>query len=323
MKKSTLLTGMAALLLALPSAAQEYPAKDRTITMIMPSSPGGGADTAARLFAPLMEKDLGVPIELINKPGASMQIGVSEALRAKPDGYTIFWSILPTQASIYLDPERKATFGRKDIQTIGNAYGAPFAVSVLATSPYQTIQDVIAAAKAKPKEVRSGTTGFMSTGHFANIEFQRAVGVEMATVNFQGGGPQITALLGGHIGVAFNSIGELLTHQKAGTIRVLAVMDDERSDFLPGVKTLKELGINAKPIGSFVGLAAPAGVSKEVIKVLSDSLRKATQDPHAKERMDTLGNTIQYLDAQGYDAFWTNFDENLKPLIAIAKEQSK
>jgi len=323
MKKLILLVGAAILFLASPVIAQDYPAKGKTITMIVPSSAGGGTDTAARLIAPVMEKDLGVPIEVVNKPGASMQIGVTEALRARPDGYTIFWSILPTQASIYLDPARQAAFERKDIQNIANFYGAPFAVSVLANSPYQTVQDLVAAAKADPKKIRSGTTGFMSTGHFANIEFQRAAGVEMATVNFQGGGPQLTALLGGHIDVGFNSIGELLTHLKAGTIRILAVMDNEPSDFLPGVPTLKSVGINANPIGSYVGISASADVPKAIVDVLAKSLGRGAQDPHVKERMASFGNTIMYMNPQQYTAYWNDFDESLKPLIAIAKEQSQ
>src|SRR3954462_13155550 len=109
MKKNfqMLLVGAAMLALAPAVFAQVYPAKGRIITTIVPSTAGGGTDTAARLVAPLMEKDLGVPVQVVNKPGASMQIGVTEVALAKPDGYTLLWSVLPTAASIYLDPERK------------------------------------------------------------------------------------------------------------------------------------------------------------------------------------------------------------------------
>src|SRR5688572_5442346 len=173
-KKWILLATTAAMLALSPAAfAQEYPAKGRTISGIVPSTAGGGTDTAARLISPIMEKDLGVPMQVVNKPGASMQIGATEVAMAKPDGYTLLWLVLPTVASIYLDPERKATFGRKDIQPIGMMYGAPFAVFVQASSPYKTIQDVVEAAKANPGKIKSGTTGHMSTGHFANLEFQR------------------------------------------------------------------------------------------------------------------------------------------------------
>ena len=103
-----------------PAAAgtAEYPAKGRTITIIVPSTAGGGTDTATRLIAPILEKDLGVPIQIVNKPGASMQIGLTQVAVAKPDGYTLVMSVLPTAASIYLDPGRKATFTRKNLQPI-------------------------------------------------------------------------------------------------------------------------------------------------------------------------------------------------------------
>ena len=232
-------------------------------------------------------------------------------------------SVLPTQLGIYLDPARGASYGRDDFQAIGNVYGAPFAVFVNAESKYQTVQELVAAAKAKPKKVTGGTSGFMSTGHYAKVVFEQAAGVDLATVNFQGGGPALTALLGGHIDVVFGSIGELLENERAGTIRILAVMDDERSDFLPHVPTLKEQGINANPMGSYVGVSASAKVPQDVIKVLADSLKRATEDPHVKQRMKELGNTIMYKDPAQYTEYWNMFEKNLKPLVAIAKEQSK
>ncbi|MEO8305394.1 MAG: tripartite tricarboxylate transporter substrate binding protein [Betaproteobacteria bacterium] len=301
--------------------AQDYPAKGRPITTIVPSTAGGGTDTAARLVAPLMEKDLGVPVQVVNKPGASMQIGVTEVALAKPDGYTLLWSVLPTAASIYLDPERKAAFARKDLQPIGMVYGAPFAIFVLASSPYKTIQDVIAAAKANPGKVKSGTTGHMSTGHFANIEFQRGANIRMATVHFQGGGPELTAVLGGHIDVGFNSIGELLGQVKTGNIRVLAVMDDQESEYLPGVKTLAAQGVKANAIGSDIGLSAPAGVPKEIITKLTVSLKKAMNDEGFRKSMAEQGNTVKYLDPEQYRVFWNDVDAKYAPLIELAKQK--
>lgn len=322
MKAWILTFGAAMLALTPPLAAQEFPAGGRTITMIVPSSAGGGTDTVARLVAPLMERDLGTPIEVVNRPGASMQIGLTQAANAAPDGYTLVWSVLPTAASVYLDEERGADFARDDLRPIGMVYGAPFAVSVQAESPYETIEDLIEAARERPGQLRSGTTGFMSTGHFANIAFQQGADVEMATVNFQGGGPQLTALLGGHIDVGFNSIGELLTHVRAGSIRVLAVMDDDESEFLPGVPTLASAGVDAS-IGSYIGLSAPAAVPDEIIDRLGESLAQAMEDEGFRQTMGDLGNTLMYLDADDYTAFWDRADEQLVPLIEAAKAQAE
>ena len=189
------------------------------------------------------------------------------------------------------------------------------------SSPYKTIQDVIDAAKANPGKVRSGTTGHMATGHFANLEFQRGAGVRMATVHFQGGGPALTALLGGHIDVAFNSIGELLTPLKNGQIRILAVMDDKESEFLPGVKTLAALGVKANPIGSDIGLAAPAGVPKEIVAKLSATLKKAMNDESLQKEHGRARQHGALLDPDEYGKFWDDVDTKYAPLIELGEER--
>jgi tripartite-type tricarboxylate transporter receptor subunit TctC len=318
------LASLTALLTISGSAqAQDYPAKGRVITTIVPSTAGGGTDTAARLAAPLLEKELGVPVEIVNKPGASMQIGLTEVTRAKPDGYTLVWSVLPTAASIYLDPDRQASFKRDSLAPIAMYYGAPFGIVVLGDSPYKTLKDLVEAAKADPGKLKSGTTGFMSTGHFANIAFQQGTDTKMATVNFQGGGPQLTALLGGHIDVGFNSIGELLPSHKSGTVRIIAVMDDTRSDLIPDVPTVDEAGFTVASIGSDIGLSAPAGTPQPIIDRLAAAMHKATQDPALKARMLELGNTLKYLGPAEYAKFWDAVDERFKPLITEAKKQGQ
>lgn len=324
MKKALLLSIAGVLALTAPTLAQDYPQKGRTITTIVPSTAGGGTDTAARLIAPLMEKDLGVPIEIVNKPGASMQIGLTEVASAKPDGYTLVWSVLPTAASIYLDPERKSPFKRASLTPIGLYYGAPFGIVVLANSPYKTLKDLVEAAKANPNKLKAGTSGFMATGHFAVLAFENGTDTKMATVNFQGGGPQLTALLGGHTDASFQSIGEVVSHQKAGTVRVLAVMGDQRSELMPDVPTTSEAGFSKiEPIGSDIGLSAPAGTPPAIIQRLTESLKKAMQDPALKARMTELGNTLEYKDPAQYAEFWNQVDARFAPLIKAARAQGQ
>ncbi|WP_306222874.1 Bug family tripartite tricarboxylate transporter substrate binding protein [Bosea beijingensis] len=313
----------AGLVLATGAQAQDFPIKGRPIVTIVPSTAGGGTDTAARVAAPLLEKELGVPVEVVNKPGASMQIGHTEGANARKDGHTLTWVVLPTAASIYLDAERQSSFKRDSLTPIALYYGAPFGIVVKGDSPYKSLKDLVEAAKAAPGKVRSGTTGFMSSGHFANIAFQQGAGVRMATVNFQGGGPQLTAVLGGHIDVGFNSIGELLTQHKAGSIRIIAVMDETRSELIPDVPTTKEAGFEVAPIGSDIGLAAPAGTPQPIIDRVNAAMAKITQDPALKARMLELGNTVKYLDSKDYGKFWDAVDARFKPLIDEAKKQGK
>ena len=329
MRKALLLSVTIASMFALatPVSAQgTYPEKGRTITTIVPSTAGGGTDTAARMMAPLLEKELGVPVEVVNKPGASMQIGLTFVTQAKPDGYTLIWSVLPTSASIYLDPERqsKSPYKRESLTPIGLYYGAPFAIVVQGSSPYKTLKDLVDAAKANPGKLKVGTSGFMATGHYAALAFANGADITTATVNFQGGGPQLTALLGGHLDATTQSIGELISHMKAGTIRVLAVMSETRDESMPDVPTTTEAGFpKIEPIGSDIGLSAPAGTPPEIIQRLSEALKKGTEDPSVKARMTELGNTLKYKDPQQYKEFWDQYDARYKPLVEAARKQGQ
>jgi tripartite-type tricarboxylate transporter receptor subunit TctC len=323
MRKTVMISLAAGFALMGAAAAQEFPIKGRPIVTIVPSTAGGGTDVAARIAAPLLEKELGVPVEVLNRPGASMQIGLTEGANARKDGHTLTWSVLPTAASVYLDEERKSPFKRDSLTPIAMYYGAPFGIVVRGDSPHKTLKDLVEAAKGAPGKLRSGTTGFMSTGHFANIAFQNGAALRMATVNFQGGGPQLTALLGGHIDVGFNSIGELLTQHKTGGVRIIAVMDKSRSELIPEVPTTTEAGFNVEPIGSDIGLSAPTGTPQPIIDRISEAMRKIMQDPALKARMLELGNTVTYMGPQDYARFWDGVDARFKPLIEAAKKQGQ
>jgi tripartite-type tricarboxylate transporter receptor subunit TctC len=253
-----------------------------------------------------------------------MQIGASYVAQAKPDGYTLIWSVLPTLASIYLDPERKSPFKRDSLTPIALYYGAPFAIVVRGESPYKTLKDLVDAAKANPGKLKVGTSGFMATGHFAALAFEKGSDIKIATVNFQGGGPQLTALLGGHIDASTQSMGELMSHKKAGTIRVLAMMSEQRDEHMPDVPTSAEAGFpGIEPIGSDIGLSAPAGTPPEIIQRLSAALKKGTEDPAVKTRMSELGNTLEYMDSKQYVEFWNKADARYKPLVEAAREQAQ
>jgi tripartite-type tricarboxylate transporter receptor subunit TctC len=304
------------------AANVEYPTKGKTITAIVPSSAGGGSDTIARAVTPLMEKDLGTPIQIVNKPGAGMQIGLTGALASKPDGYNLVWTILPTTLSVYLDPDRHATFGRKDIHNIALVTDGPFVISVLASSPYKALKDLIDAAKANPYKIKIATTGYLSTGHLGAVELQRVLGVRMAPVHFEGGGPALTALLGGHVDVSLNSLGEVLQQNRAGTIRIFGTLDKVESRFLPGVKTLESQGYKVY-VSSSVGLSAPTGIPNAYADILAKSVKKAMENEDFKKFMENRGETLRYLDPAQYAAYCVQNEALYMPLIEIAKKDQK
>jgi tripartite-type tricarboxylate transporter receptor subunit TctC len=161
----------------------------------------------------------------------------------------------------------------------------------------------------------------LSTGHLASVGFQRSVDIKLATVNFQGGGPQLTALLGGHIDVAFNTIGEVLPQSKGGTLRILGVMSD--GPHASGVPTIKSQGFPTETLSVNVGVVGPAGMPKDIVAILSNSLKKALEDPAIKAAMIDTSSTPNYLTPEEYSAHWDRIEARFKPLIDLAKQDGK
>lgn len=304
-----------------PEKTVDFPTKGKVITFIVPYDAGGATDLAARMIATLMEKDLGVSVQIVNKPGAGSQVGVTELSLAKPDGYTIGVTSFPAVITTYLDPSRQAAFSRKSFELIGSFMVNPVVSSVAADSPYKTLRELVDAAKANPGKIRAGTTGILGPSHLGLLMLQKATGIQLATVHFTGGAPEMTALLGGHIDVADNIVPEVLSPNKAGQIRPLGVMDKTESSYLPGVKTFEA---QSYPVVSTspVGVSAPAGTPKEIVKIFADSMKKATNAPEFKSKMVEMGYMTLDPDPDAFSKLWDETETQIKPLMELAaKEQ--
>ncbi len=303
------------------SAAADFPAKGKSISMILGTSAGGSTDVGARILAAIMEKDMpGNRIQVENKPGAGWQIGLTALARSRPDGYTIGFTILPQTITIYLDPERKAVFTRKSFQPLGMQVVDPGVIAVKASSPYKTVKDVIDAAKATPSRIKASATGILGDDHLAILQFEKLTGTKFATVQFDGSAPSMTALLGGHTDVYFGNIGDTVPQFKAGEIRILGVMDDEASTLVPGVKTMTEMGIKLISSSSR-GLSAPAGTPKEMVAFFAGAIKKALGDSEHAKKMAEQGLTVRYMDPAKMEAYWVEMEEQVKPLMSIAKQK--
>lgn len=294
-----------------------YPQK--AITLIVPWNAGGSTDVGFRLVAPVMEKIMGTPVQVINKPGAGAQVGVTELAKSKADGYTIGNVSAPAVQTIYLDPDRQAAFTWKDFAPLALHVFDPGAIAVRADSKYKTLKDVIDDAKARPEQLKASTTGVMGDDHLAILLTQKALGVKFAIVHFDGGAPATTALLGGHTDVAFNNVGDFYKHVKDGQMRVLAVMDTERNKFLPDVPTVKEaMGVEIVSSSSR-GVAAPAGTPREIVWYLSDVWRQAMEDPTVSKRMEESGLTQRYMNPDEFNKYWLEVEKDVKELLPQAK----
>ena len=198
---------------------------------------------------------------MVNKGGAGGQVGWTEMVRQKPDGYYIGYINLPATNTVILDPERKAIFTEKDFTPIINQVLDPGVIWVRADSPYKTVQDLIDAAKKAPSTIRTATTGILSDDHLAILMTEEAApGAIFRIVHLDGGATQLKEIMAGNIDAAFDNVGSIATRVKSGEVRALAVMDDVRSKFMPDVPTMKELGYPTVMSNSTRGIAGPKGM---------------------------------------------------------------
>lgn len=318
-KYAAVVIAVCLLVAAASVGAQSFPAKNKAITIVVGFSAGGSSDAGARILAGGMEKILGTKVEVLNKPGASGQLGYTLVAQSQPNGYTIGLASLPGVMVSIMDPDRKATYKKDDFQPIGLQVVDAGVLAVKADSPYKTVKDLIDDAKARPKKITVSTTGLQTGDHFSVLQLQQLTGAQFAIVHFDGAGTAMTALLGKKIDAYVGNVGDVLSQLKSGDIRVLGVMDKEESSFLPGVKTFKSQGI-ALLGGSWRGYLAPAGTPKDIAEKLSAAMKAALETEEVKSAMAKLGLQIRYMDVAGYSEVWEEYGTMVKELIPLSKQ---
>ena len=263
-----------------PASAQGgYP--DRPIRIVVPVAPGGGTDFVARLLAEKLAPALGQPVD--NRPGASGNVGVRQVVEAAADGYTLVMPItsLPISPSLQKLPFNPV----KDLAPITLAGNLPLVLVVHPSLPATSVREVIALAKAKPRTLNFANSGVGTTAHLAGELFNRMAGVEMVSVNYKGGGPAVTDLLGGHVQLYFSTIPSVIQHVKSGKLRAIAVTGRQRSSEMPEVPTVIESGLRDFEVTSWFGLFAPAGTPRAVIDRLNREAVAALALPDVKQKM--------------------------------------
>lgn len=301
--RRSLVAASAAVPFAGAAMAQDYPR--RPIQMIVAFPAGGGTDVGARVLASIAEKAMGQAILVVNKTGAGGQVGWTEASRARPDGYTLAFINLPGMNTIILDPERKALFNLDSFIPVINQVIDSGIIWVKADSPYKTLKDLIEAARKAPGKISVCTTGILSDDHLAILMLQDAAKVEFRIVHFDGGAQQLTALLGGHVEVAFDNVGGgAVKRMQSGDVRTLAVMDTVRSKFMPNVPTMVELGYPSVISSSSRGVAVPKGTPPAVIKAIEAAFAKAMSDPEHVKKLEDVGLAIRVMVGEEYAKYY-------------------
>ncbi len=303
---------------AQPGASRvDFPQKGKVLTVILTYPAGGGNDLAARALAPALEREIGTTVQVVNRVGASGQVGTTALAQAKPDGYTIGYPTASAVVITYLDPERQAAFERKSFESVAADVLVPIMIAVKADTPYKTVKDLTDAAKAKPKTLKAGT-GRLTQEHLALLQLEKMTGAKFVFVGFEGGAPALTALLGGHIDAMPGNVVNFLPHVKSGALRVLGTMDKERTEFMRDVPTFEEQGYKLYSTSTRSYLA-PAGTPKEIVNFLSASIKTAMQNEDYKKKMDQMAFTRRYLGPQELTNLFNEMEIQYKPLIQLAK----
>ena len=271
-----------------PAQAQDsYPTKP--VTMIVPFPPGGVADIVGRPLAAALEKSLKQPVVVVNRSGAGGAVGMSQVAKSAPDGYTILMAL--SSISIFPVSDRingKApAYEMKDFAPIALVTADPTVLVVRADSAYRTLKDFVDAAKANPGKINYSSSGVYGTLHVAMEIFANAAGIKLFHIPYHGGGPAVTALLGGQVEALASGPAAAIGQIKGGKMRALAAWSDRRLALMPELPTFRELGYDAE-FYIWAGVFAPAATPAPILARLRDAVRNAVNDADFKGAMEFL-----------------------------------
>ena len=268
--------------------AQSFPSKP--IHIIVPFPPGGAADVTSRILGEHMAKGLGQPVIAENRPGAGAVIGYELAARAAGDGHTL----LVVFPSFVINPSLKPGLKYdplKDFRAVGQTISVPMVFAVNPSVAAQSLSELVALARAKPGTIAYGTPGAGTTHHVIGETFRLAANINIVHAPFQGGGPAITAAVGGHIPMVLANVSEVVAFAKGGKMRPLAVTTAERAEAMPEVPTVREAGYPAVESTNWSGLVVPAATPPAAIARLNAELASALTNAEVREKFKTYGMT--------------------------------
>jgi tripartite-type tricarboxylate transporter receptor subunit TctC len=269
------------------AAAQAWPTKP--IRIVVPFAPGGATDLPARLIAPKLSEALGQPVVVENRPGAGGLIGIDQVAKSPADGYTF---LMATNGELVMNPSiyPKLPYNPfKDLVPVAVVVESPLVLIVPPSSPFKSVADVVAAAKAKPGTVTYATAGIGSTSHVLTEMFAQRAGIKLLHAAYKGGAPASNAMVSGEVAFGLLNLGSAGPLMASGRVRGLAVTSAQRVPDFPAMPTFIESGVPDFAEGIWVGLAAPAGVPQDIVHRMSSEVAKALQSPEVSSRTKQLG----------------------------------
>ncbi len=271
---------------AAPAAAQAYPAKP--IRLIVPFPAGASSDIVGRMLGQKLFEQMGEQVVADNRPGAGGNVGIGVAAKAAPDGYTI---VIAT-ASIAVSPSLYANLGYdavKDLAPVARLTSIPNVLLVHPSVPAKTLRQFISLARAHPGKLNFGSGGAGTTNHLANELLKHLEKINLVHVPYKGVTQALVAMMSGEVAEVVMPVSTALPHVRAGRVRALAVLTEQRIAVLPDVPTSKEAGVDNFTMQLWYGMFAPAAVPREIVSRLSRELVKALETPELRERLAALG----------------------------------
>jgi tripartite-type tricarboxylate transporter receptor subunit TctC len=284
--KAAALAAVATVFAPLFAAAQSYPS--RPINMIVGFPPGGSTDAAIRILQDPMSQTLGQQIVIDNRSGAGGTVGAAAVANAKPDGYTLLYTV---NAALTMNMYMQKNFpfdSKKAFAPVGVASDVVLALAVNAKMPIHTVQELIDYARKNPGKLSYGSSGVGSGHHICGELLKQKTGIDMVHVPYRGGAPAVQDLVAGNIPVAFGTLPALLPHVASGSIRIIASAEKGRLAEFPDLPAVNEIVPGVYNIG-WSGLLAPAGTPKPIVDKLNAAMNEALKRPDVKEKMKIQG----------------------------------
>ena len=273
--------------LVAPAAAQEKFPKD-PVTIVVPYAAGGSHDLVARALQPQMEKILGAPVIVENKPGGGSTIACNYVKAAPPNGYMLV-TVSPTLSIIkYTLPDSGVTFDQ--FEPIAYVGYTPQGVFTRVDAPWNNLKELLEYAKANPGKLKCGNAGHGGNFHMGAVGIEQATGVKFTHIPFKGAAPAVPAVMGGHVDIIVSTIADTLHMVKGGSLKVLGLAAPERNKFAPDAQTFKELGYDIE-FSTYWSYLGPKGMPKDRVQILYDAFKKSTETKEVKEFFDMQGVT--------------------------------
>jgi tripartite-type tricarboxylate transporter receptor subunit TctC len=275
---------------ALPLWAQST--GNNTVKLIVGYAPGGPVDSSARVFAPILSRELGQPVIVENRPGAGGALAGHSVVKAAPNGLELFFAASPTLTISPHVLKAMAFDPLKDLAPLAPILSYANVLVINQNQPFKTVPELVAFAKANPGKLAYGSAGMGASNHLSGELFARRAGITMTHVPYKGNAPAMTDVIGGQIQMMFDIVGGAKGHIDGGRVRALAVTSKERNPAMPQLPSMTELGIRDYDVGGWYGLYGPLGISTEMSQKITAATSRALQDVDLNRRWAEQGYLI-------------------------------